>query len=231
MDFVEFVPAYNRIKAKGFIKSHRKGDTGVGHTFEQELGLTENCISGPDIDGKELKAARKGAGGKQTLFTKEGEWQIGQLNFIEKYGFPHNKYPDEMSAQSTVTRIKNNRGFWIHTGDKYVSIKHEELEIVRWNWNSLIDQFAHKFPACVKVFADVQKRNGVEYFHYNEAYKYTGTDKNLFRKAIEDDIICIDLRLRTQYNVGSGQGVRNRGTAFRINHDNMDKLFIKEVLE
>jgi hypothetical protein len=71
----------------------------------------------------------------------------------------------------------------------------------------------------------------VEDFHYNEAYIYSGTDKNLFRKAIEDDIISIDLRLRTQYNVGSGKGVRNRGTAFRLNHNNMDKLFIKEVLE
>jgi len=231
MKFSEFVPAYHRIKARGFIKSHRKGDGGVGNTFEQELGLTENCISGPDIEGKELKTARKGAGGKQTLFTKEGKWQIGQLKFIEQYGFPHNKYPDEMSAQSTVTKTKNNRGFWIYTSNEYVAVKHDEVEIVKWDWDSLIDQFAHKFPACVKVFADVQKRDGVEYFHYNEAYIYSGTDKNLFRKAIEDDIISIDLRLRTQYNVGSGKGVRNRGTAFRLNHNNMDKLFIKEVLE
>lgn len=231
MDFVEFVSAYNRIKVKGFIKSHRKGDTGVGHTFEQELGLTENCISGPDINGKELKAARKGAGGKQTLFTKEGEWKISQLQFLETFGFPHTKHDGELSAQSTVTRTKNKRGFYIYTSDEYVAIKHDELEIVNWDWDSLIDQFAHKFPACVKVFADVQKRDGVEYFHYNETYIYTGIDKNLFQKAIEDDIISIDLRLRTQYNIGSGKSVRNRGTAFRINHNNMDKLFIKEVLE
>ena len=231
MNFSEFIFSYNQIKTHGFIKSHRKGDGGVGNTFEQELGLTENCISGPDIEGIELKTARKGASGKQTLFTKEGKWQIGQLKFIEQYGFPHNKYSDEMSAQSTVTKNKNNRGFWIYTSDEYVAIKHDELEIVKWDWDSLIDQFAHKFPACVKVFADVQKRDGVEYFHYNEAYIYTGTDKNLFRKAIEDDIISIDLRLRTQYNIGSGKSVRNRGTAFRINHNNMDKLFIKEVLE
>lgn len=231
MDFTEFVPAYNRIKSRGFIKSHRKGDTGVGHTLEQELGLTENCISGPDIDGKELKAARKGAGGKQTLFTKEGEWQITQLKFIETFGFPHTKHSGELSAQSTITKTKNKRGFWIHTNDEYVSIKHEELEIVRWDWDSLIKQFAHKFPSCIKVFADVEVREGIEYFHYNEAYVYLSTDKNLFRKAIENDVISIDFRLRTQYNVGTGKGVRNRGTCFRINHFDMDKLFVKEVLK
>ena len=229
MNFSEFVPAYHRIKSAGFIKSHRKGDTGVGHTFEQELGLTENCVSGPDIDGKELKAARKGAGGKQTLFTKEGEWKMHQLQFIETFGFPHTTHEGEMSAQSTVTRTKNNRGFWIYTSDEYVSVMNEDVEIVRWDWNSLINQFAHKFPSCIKVYADVEKRDGVEYFHYNEAYVYSSTNKNLFRKAIEDDVISIDLRLRTQYN--EGKGVRNRGTAFRINHSEMDKLFVKEILE
>jgi len=231
MNFSEFVLAYRRIKNCGFIKSHRKGDTGVGQTLEQELGLTENCISSPDIDGKELKTARKGAGGKQTLFTKEGEWQIPQLKFIETFGFPHTKHEGELSAQSTVTKTKNNRGFWIYTCDEYVAVKHDELEIVKWDWHSLIKQFAHKFPSCIKVFADVEVRDGVEYFHYNEAYVYISTDKNLFREAIENDIISIDLRLRTQYNVGTGKGVRNRGTGFRINHSDMDKLFVKEVLK
>ena len=213
MNFSEFVSSYYRIKSAGFIKSHRKGDTGVGHTFEQELGLIENSISGPDIDGKELKAARKGAGGKQTLFTKEGEWKMPQLQFIETFGFPHTKHKGEISAQSTVTKTKNNRGFWIYACDEYVSIMNQNVEIVRWDWNSLIQQFAHKFPACIKVYADVKKYNGIEYFHYNEAYVYYSTNKNLFRKAIEDDVISIDLRLRTQYN--EGKGVRNRGTAFR----------------
>ena len=42
MNFQDFIPKYQQIKARGFIKTHRKGNTGVGHTLEQELGLTEN---------------------------------------------------------------------------------------------------------------------------------------------------------------------------------------------
>jgi hypothetical protein len=229
MNFSEFTVKFNKIRSSGYIKSHRKGNTGVGHTFEQELGLVENCLSEPDIDGYELKAARKNSGGKQTLFTKEGEWIISQLQFVETFGFPHNKHKGELSAQSTVTKTKNNRGFWIFTDDECVMIKHEDIEIVKWDWNSLIEQFASKFPACIKVFADVDIREGIEYFHYNEVYLYRGTDKNLFRSAIEQDFVAIDLRLRTQYNIG--KGVRNRGTAFRISHSNMEKLFVKEVLE
>jgi len=228
MDLITFKQKYCAIKARGFIKTHRKGNTGVGHTLEQELGLTENCISGPDLSDNELKAARKGAGGKQTLFTKEGEWVISQKEYIKTYGFPHTTHIGEMSGQSTVTKTANKRGLSIKTTDEYCAIVHGDTIIVRWDWNSLIEQFAKKFPACVKVFADVDIRDGVEYFHYNEAYRYIGTDKNLFRTAIENDMIAIDIRMRTQETIG--KSLRNRGTAFRMNHGKMEELFVKEVL-
>ena len=229
MELSEFKIKYSEIKSRGFIKSHRRGNTGVGHTLEQELGLTENCISGPDLEGNELKAARKGAGGKQTLFTKEGEWIVSQQEYIQTYGFPHTSKIGEMSGQSTVTKSVNKRGLYIKTTNDYCAVMHNDTIIVKWDWETLVEQFAIKFPACVKVFADVEKKNGVEYFHYNEAYLYTGTDKSLFRTAVEDDLIAIDIRMRTQNTIG--KGIRNRGTAFRINHGNMDKLFIKEIIE
>ena len=228
MDLNTFKQKYQEIKSRGYIKSHRKGNTGVGHTLEQELGLTENCISGPDLTGNELKAARKGAGGKQTLFTKEGDWVVTQKDYIAQYGFPHTTHIGEMSGQSTVTKTVNKRGLFIKTTDDYCAVMHGDTIIVKWDWESLVDQFAKKFPACVKVFAEVQKRDGVEYFHYNEAYHFIGTDKNLFRTAIENDMIAIDIRMRTQNKIG--KSIRNRGTAFRMNHGKMEALFIKEAL-
>ncbi len=228
MDLTTFKQKFYDIKARGFIKSHRKGDGGVGNTLENELGLKENCISGPDLEGNELKAARKGAGGKQTLFTKEGDWVVPQRDYVETYGFPHTTKIGEMSGQSTVTKTVNKRGLRIVTIDDYCAICHDNVIIVMWDWDTLIDQFAKKFPACVKVFADVEKREGVEYFHYNEAYRFIGTDKNLFRTAIENDMIAIDIRMRTQKMIG--KSLRNRGTAFRMNHGKMEELFVKEVI-
>lgn len=224
----EFKQKFCAIKARGFVKSHRSGNTGVGHTLEQELGLVENCISGPDFEGNELKAARKGAGGKQTLFTKEGEWVVSQKDYIAQYGFSHTTKIGEMSGQSTVTKTVNNRGLSIATTDEYCAVVHGGTIIVKWDWETLVNQFAKKFPACVKVFADVEKRDGVEYFHYNEVYRYIGTDKNLFRTAIENDVIAVDIRMRTQNNIG--KSLRNRGTAFRIDHGRMEELFTKEAL-
>lgn len=228
MLLLEFKQKFCAIKARGFIKSQRKGDAAVGNTFENELGLQENNIAGPDIEGNELKAARRGAGGKQTLFTKEGDWVVPQRDYVETYGFPHTTKIGEMSGQSTVTKTVNNRGLSIVTTDDYCAVVYGDTIIVKWDWETLVNQFAKKFPACVKVFADVEKRDGVEYFHYNEAYRFISTDKNLFRTAIENDMIAIDIRMRTQNNIG--KSLRNRGTAFRINHGRMEELFIKEAL-
>lgn len=59
-----------KLKKKGFIKTHRTGNTGIGKTLEDVLGITENNIPGPNAKMIELKSARKNAKSMLTLFTK-----------------------------------------------------------------------------------------------------------------------------------------------------------------
>ena len=228
MNYPQFVLQYNTIKAKGFIKSQRTGDGAAGNTFEDELGLKENNIAAPDIDNYEIKTFKKGASGLQTLFNKEGEWQMTQIEFLKRYGFPHTKKKGELSAQSTVKKTPNSNGYYFTTDDHYLYVKVNDVIIVKWNFDLLLSKFAEKFPNCIKVLADVKKIDGEEWFHYNEAYLFEGTTKEKFRELIEDDLISIDFRLYTRYN--ENKGIRNRGTAFRIKHEDMDKLFIKEAI-
>jgi len=228
MNYSQFLLKYKTIKAKGFIKSQRRGDGAAGNTFEDELGLEENNIAAPDIEGNELKVKRKGASGLQTLFNKEGKWQIKQIEFLEQYGFPHTKYIGEKTAQSTVTQLPNKRGYYYESDNNYLYVKVGDVIIVKWDWNELVEQFGKKFPNCIKVLAETKKEKGIEYFHYDEAYLFKGTTKEKFRELIEDDLITIDFRLRTRYN--EGKSVRNHGTGFRIKHEDMDKLFIKEAI-
>ena len=229
MNYSQFLLKYKTIKSKGFIKSQRSGDGAVGNTFEDELGLEENNIAAPDIEGNELKVKRKGASGLQTLFNKEGEWQMKQIEFLEEYGFPHTKYIGEISGQSTITKSPNKRGFYYESDDDYLYVKVDDVIIVRWDWCKLVEVFGNKFPNCIKVLAETKKENGIEYFHYDEAYLFRGTTKEKFRELVEDDLISIDFRLYTQYN--KNKGIRNRGTAFRIKHEDMDKLFVKEEIK
>jgi hypothetical protein len=193
------------------------------------LGLEENNIAAPDLKNYELKVKRKGASGLQTLFNKEGEWQMKQIKFLEEYGFPHTKYIGEISGQSTITKSPNKRGFYYESDDDYLYVKVDDVIIVRWDWCKLVEVFGNKFPNCIKVLAETKKENGIEYVHNDEAYLFKGTTKEKFRELVEDDLISIDFRLYTQYN--NNKGIRNRGTAFRIKHEDMDKLFVKEEIK
>ena len=59
MNYNEFVERIKQIKDMGFVESNRSGDTGIGKTLEDLLGISENNIAGPDFDIYELKSGRK----------------------------------------------------------------------------------------------------------------------------------------------------------------------------
>ena len=59
MNIQQFVPKFKEIKSKGFIEITRKGDGKYGNTFEDLLGLVENNLKEPDIEGYELKVQDK----------------------------------------------------------------------------------------------------------------------------------------------------------------------------
>ena len=155
----------------------------------------------------------------QTLFHKDALFMKAS-DFLENYGIPHSKKKGELSCNITVTRKVNGRGFYLDTDDNYLYVKNNETIISKYDWNTLTESFMTKFPNAIKVYGNVKKEKGKIYFHYNEAYYLTNASKYKFKKLIEDNIISIDFKLRTQYN--KGLSPRNRGTAFRINDKNLD---------
>ena len=46
------------LSEKGWIKSNRKHNTGIGKTLEDYLGITENNIALPNFDVMELRSQR-----------------------------------------------------------------------------------------------------------------------------------------------------------------------------
>ena len=67
----KIIKEFRRIKAIDFIASSRIGTTGIGKTFEDNLGVIENCKKDPDFDGFEVKSQRFLAGSPITMFTKQ----------------------------------------------------------------------------------------------------------------------------------------------------------------
>lgn len=66
----DFIIAMENIENQGFIKTHRRGRTGIGKTLEDLLGIKENNIPGPDLTNVELKSARMHSKSMVTLTTQ-----------------------------------------------------------------------------------------------------------------------------------------------------------------
>ena len=83
----KFVTELSKIRDKGFIATHRSGPTGIGKTLEDELGITENSISTPDIGTVELKATRNRSGSMLSLATKSPDLRGANTYLREQYGY------------------------------------------------------------------------------------------------------------------------------------------------
>jgi hypothetical protein len=86
-EYQDFLQKLKAIKKRGYIKTHRLGDTGIGKTLEDMLGIKENNIPGPNGSMIELKSARKNAKSMLTLFTKSPEPKKANSVLLTKYGY------------------------------------------------------------------------------------------------------------------------------------------------
>jgi hypothetical protein len=91
MNYKEFLNRIREIKQLGYVKSHRKGDTGIGKTLEDLLGITENNIACPDFSIYELKSGRKDSTSMLTLFTKTPMPKGAIKKLLEVFGYEQRK--------------------------------------------------------------------------------------------------------------------------------------------
>lgn len=66
----DFIEEFEKVKAMGWIKTHRAGPTGIGKTLEDLLGIPENNLDEPDFGDYELKSCRIDSGSMLTMFTR-----------------------------------------------------------------------------------------------------------------------------------------------------------------
>ncbi|NQE05860.1 hypothetical protein C5S32_08315 [ANME-1 cluster archaeon GoMg1] len=85
--YLELVSRLKELKSIGYIKTHRTGNTGIGKTLEDLLGIEENNIPGPNAEMIELKSARKNARSMITLFTKSPLPGGANSVLLQRFGY------------------------------------------------------------------------------------------------------------------------------------------------
>ena len=99
--------ALQKLSEKGWIKSNRLHNTGIGKTLEDYLGITENNIALPDFGVMELKSQRLKTLSMMTLFTKSPEG-ITNAEIRKRFGYPDPEFPKIKILHQTISGGKRN---------------------------------------------------------------------------------------------------------------------------
>jgi len=201
------------VKDMSWVKSKRKGNTGIGYTLETLLNIDENNLKTPDFGNIELKSQRKNAGNKVTMFTfNRAIWKIPQRELIEKYGYVDTE--GRKALYCTVNTKPNAQGLYLRIENRALILYHVDgTRIAEWKIEDLVFAFEKKMPALVVVFAESRINSEErEEFWFNEAYFLKEPEINNFIDLMKKDIIIVDIRMHLKKN----NSVRNHGTAFRI---------------
>ncbi len=245
MDSKKIVEEFNRIKSLGFIKSKRSHNTGIGKTFEDHLGVTENNDKLPDFEGFEVKSQRALTSSFLSLFTKSPTFPRGANTLLrDNYGEFYEEYPTLKTIHTSLFSDKFNTykglyGFKIENdrANQVVRILIKSLSLdtiidnsVHWSYAELRKALEKKLHALFYVNAECEKRDGIEYFHYTQAKIFINPTFENFLNLIDTGKLMVDIRIGS-YKSGTKKGkTHDHGTGFRIKSSDLDKLYSEIII-
>lgn len=225
--FDELVERLKEAKSLGWVNTHRPGDTGIGKTVEDLLGIKENNAPGPDGQDVELKSCRKSSKSMLTLFTKAPLPRGANSVILEGYGYPVSDEDPKKELHTTVNAetfntLRGHTGLKLKLGDGRVSIiDHNSTVIGYWDEGTLKKCFEKKFPRLLLIKADNRGEGKREEFRVQEAWFLMGFHFTKFLEMIGRKIIVVDIRLG-HYPNGRPH---DHGTAFRMMLNKLDLCF------
>lgn len=220
------------ISGKGFIKTLRKGDTGVGYTLETMLGIAANSSKDPDFKGIEIKAKRSrisGGTNRSTLFTKAPNWKLSPVG--SAVGLLNSRgYYDENGRLSLYHTVKatapNSLGLLLEIDAEHDWLKqvHQGPSVqthdVTWEMPILKRDLSAKHKETFWVRAACRGKAEDEHFHYVEVKHTRKALSSNLPALIEAGVITMDYALHF-----NGKRARDHGYLFKIHPDNLGALF------
>lgn len=211
----------SEIKKMGYVRTLRKGPTGIGKTLETLLGITENNISTPDLGTIELKSQRENHTGMTSLFTFNRKvWKMPPLDAITRYGSPDKD--GRLGLYYTMDLTPNSAGLFLLVGDGSVAVRSTDGSLIaEWQLDEITRRFNAKVKSILLVRARVEERGAVEYFWYNRARLLSGgATESIIKSQFESGQLRLDLRLHDQ-----GTMARNHGTGFRVLERELENFY------
>ena len=228
-----------RIKEKGFIRTKRKGPTGVGYTFEEVIGNKEDDLPVPDFFGIEIKTVVYNRRRKIHLFniTPDGDYLFPIKRIIEKFGYYDRNFKDCKIFNATIntadyTLVRNNMlKLKVNKEKEKVeilacTIYGEKIDInISWSFSLLKNIIFLKLNKLAIVKAKHKIVDGEDYFLYNYIIFYQLKSFEQFIELLEKGFIYVTFNIGV-YKSGKKVGkLHDRGTNFFIMEKNIEMLF------
>ncbi len=225
--YSKLIKKLKAIKKMGYVETHRAGNTGIGKTLEDLLGIEENNIPGPNAAMIELKSARKNVSSMLTLFTKSPLPSKANSVLLERFGYESSRGNKRKELHTTVNAVNYNQlkgkpGFKSDIQKDRVNLITAKNEIVGyWDKETLKNSFERKPPKLLYVKAETRGSGSNEEFWFNEAWLLSGFDFDNFTQLLKEGTILVDIRIG-QYPDGRSH---DHGTGFRVFPVKLDLCF------
>lgn len=226
MNIEQLTKKLKEIKEKGFIKTVRSHDGGVGNTLEFLLGVKENNISLPDIGDIEIKAKRIDSSSMLTLVSKSPLPRGVNKVLFNNYSHVADDGIQKLYTTIYSSKINPQNFRVVFDNDKLILKNKNDIEAY-WFVDSLFGGLKTKANKILLVYAKTKGKKGSnrEEFHYTEAYLLEGINSDKIQKILEDGKLKFDIRIGAD-KLGKKIGVyHNHGTAIRISKQDYPELF------
>jgi hypothetical protein len=234
-DANQLLAMMREIASKGYVKTLRSGDTGVGFTLESLLGISANSSKAPDFRGIEIKSGRKKSqrSGRTTIFSQVPSWGMSRLKSSKEILFERGRFHEvkkrmQLFHEFSAVKLSSYDMKLVvdHTKDQlhqvYVENGFSTVDAI-WEFDVLKGRILEKHKETFWVSAQTKGRSGDqdEEFWYSDV-KHTGSvDASVFPTLIETGVVTLDYTIKeSKPNVAKDQGY-----LFKISSSNLDLLF------
>jgi len=241
----EMIELFKKVRDRGQIPTHRKGNTGIGKTFEEACGIVENNFAAADFKGIEIKSQRDYSGSYITLFTKSPTSPRGINTLLRKtYGTPDVEYPEIKVLHTSLftTHYNTHKGgynFKLEIDYENEAIKllvqdKVSQEIVddraKWSFQAIKNIIEKKLKYIAYISAEAETIDGEEKFTYKNMVILTGMNFEKFIELLKEGVIMFDIRIGA-YKTGKNKGKNHdHGSGFRISKKQLSRAFqIEEI--
>lgn len=227
----ELIEATRKIERDGWHESTRRGNTGIGKTFEDLLEKEEDNVDLPDFFDIEVKTHEVASKSLITLFTKAPSYPRGANTYLRENFGKIDEFGNKILHATVSGARKTNSKEYNYNFKTEVDFENRRIYLlvfdseddilvnndVYWTFEDLQRQISRKLPMLAIVSAESKIEEGIKYYKYNKVDFLTDFSVDGLAKAIVNGDLYIDIRIGA-YKTGKKKGkTHDHGTGFRIN--------------